>query len=53
MILISTDKAVRPHNVICASKRVAKVIVQEYAKKSNKTCFQWLGLAMSLILQVQ
>ena len=39
MILISTDKAVRPHNVMGASKRVAELIVKGYSKRDNKTCF--------------
>ena len=33
LILISTDKAVRPLNVMGASKRVAELIVQFYSKK--------------------
>ena len=48
MILISTDKAVRPTNVMGASKRLAEQIVLEFASKSfnsvyfkdsNKTLF--------------
>ena len=43
-ILISTDKAVRPTNVMGASKRLAELVVQAYAddsKKNNQssTCF--------------
>ena len=37
-ILISTDKAVNPKNVMGASKRVAEIIIQMMAKKS-KTVF--------------
>nr|WP_297458410.1 nucleoside-diphosphate sugar epimerase/dehydratase [uncultured Halomonas sp.] len=38
-ILVSTDKAVRPTNVMGASKRFAELILQNLAKKSTSTVF--------------
>jgi len=38
-ILISTDKAVRPTNVMGASKRLAELVVQDLAKRSGGTIF--------------
>lgn len=35
-VLISTDKAVRPSSVMGASKRVAELIVQDFAEKSKQ-----------------
>ncbi|MBD3764476.1 MAG: polysaccharide biosynthesis protein [Rhodobacterales bacterium] len=38
-ILISTDKAVRPTNVMGASKRLAELVIQDMAKRSRSTVF--------------
>lgn len=38
-VLISTDKAVRPTNIMGASKRICEMIMQVYANKSEHTRF--------------
>ncbi|WP_373568037.1 polysaccharide biosynthesis protein [Limimaricola sp. G21655-S1] len=38
-ILISTDKAVRPKNMMGASKRMAELVVQDLASRSNGTIY--------------
>lgn len=38
-ILVSSDKAVRPTNVMGATKRMAEMIVQDLASRSQSTCF--------------
>jgi FlaA1/EpsC-like NDP-sugar epimerase len=38
-VLISTDKAVRPTNVMGASKRMAELVIQDMAKRSRGTVF--------------
>lgn len=36
MVLVSSDKAVRPTNVMGASKRISELIIQAYAEKSKE-----------------
>ncbi len=38
-VLVSSDKAVRPTNVMGASKRLAELVVQDLAARSNRTIF--------------
>ena len=46
-MLISTDKAVRPSNVMGASKRLAELVVQATAQESANTSLRWFDLATS------
>ncbi len=39
MVLVSTDKAVRPTNVMGATKRFAETIIQYFAEKSQNTAY--------------
>jgi FlaA1/EpsC-like NDP-sugar epimerase len=38
-VLVSTDKAVRPTNIMGASKRLAELVLQALANKRSSTCF--------------
>ncbi|PTQ90046.1 polysaccharide biosynthesis protein [Agitococcus lubricus] len=38
-VLISTDKAVRPTNIMGATKRLAELILQAFAQQQPETCF--------------
>ena len=38
-VLVSTDKAVRPTNVMGTSKRLAELVVQDLASRSQRTVF--------------
>lgn len=38
-VLISTDKAVRPTNIMGASKRLAELVIQDLAKRPKSTVF--------------
>ena len=39
MVLISSDKAVRPTNVMGASKRFSEIVLQAFSSQKTNTCF--------------
>ena len=39
MVLISSDKAVRPTNVMGASKRFSEMVLQAFSSIKTNTCF--------------
>lgn len=45
VVLISTDKAVRPTNVMGASKRLAEMVLQAMQQEGGKTIFSMVRLA--------
>src|SRR3546814_19879506 len=57
-ILVSTDKAVRPTNIMGASKRVCELILQARAQEQDKTLFTMvrfgnvLGTSGSVVQQI-
>ena len=48
-VLVSTDKAVGPTNVMGASKRMAELVLQAMAARSTHTCFCMVGLVNVLV----
>ena len=48
VVLISTDKAVRPTNVMGASKRLAELVVQAHAAESRNTRFSMVRFGNAL-----
>ena len=57
-VLVSTDKAVRPANIMGASKRLAEMTLQALAAEKHSVKFLWLGLqrvglVRSVVLKIQ
>ena len=50
-MLISTDKAVRPTNVMGATKRLSELVVQAMLQRAPATVFLWCVLAMCWVLR--
>ena len=46
VVLISSDKAVRPTNVMGASKRLSELIFKYFSQEDNETAFSGVGRAV-------
>ena len=53
VVLVSTDKAVRPTNVMGASKRLAELVLQALLLKEAALSSPWCVLAMSWIFRLR